>query len=62
MTFLVSIGNFGVHLPETTALVFWTPSAQTSLIAKILVGKKNLDVTKKILDIFNKNVKIIKVE
>ncbi len=29
---------------------------------RILVGKKDLDITKKILDIFNQNVKIIKVE
>ena len=39
MTFLVSMGNFGVHLPETIALVFSIPFDQTTLIAKIFVGK-----------------------
>ena len=42
MTFFVSMGNFGVHLPETIALVFSTPFDQTTLIAKIFVGKTNL--------------------
>ena len=30
--------------------------------SNILIGKNNLDVTKDILDLFNKNVKLIKIQ
>ena len=39
-SFKISIGNLGVHLPDTTAFVFWPPpGCHTELIDSIFVGK-----------------------